>query len=219
MSTVQLKQGDPVIYGRAGEEVLFFRSHGIEPIIIPGVSSALAAPIFAGIPVTQRGVAESFVVCTGVGREGRGVRLPGYERGRTLVVLMGVARLAQVIAALVGEEAVPPPGEGATQNAKRDGSAYPAYLPIALIERASMPDQRVISSTLQHIVESLASVGEQRPPGLLVIGWAVLALWGKGDVNVLVDGAEALDEERVKRWLGGLRWGTKEGLEQGWEGL
>ncbi len=65
-----------------GEEVLYFRSHGFEPVVVPGVSSALAGPTFAGIPVTQRGAAESFIVCTGVGRKGKQVRLPGYERGK-----------------------------------------------------------------------------------------------------------------------------------------
>ncbi|KIO15563.1 hypothetical protein M407DRAFT_210630, partial [Tulasnella calospora MUT 4182] len=89
-TVVRLKQGDPFLYGRGGEEVLFFRAHGFEPLVIPGVSSALAGPLLAGIPVTQRGVAESLTVCTGVGRKGRDVDLPGYERSRTLVILMGV---------------------------------------------------------------------------------------------------------------------------------
>jgi uroporphyrin-III C-methyltransferase len=92
--STQVKQGDPVVYGRAREEVLFFRAHGFEQLVVPGVSSVLVAPIFAGIPVTQRGVAESIVVCTGVGRQGKEVKLPGYERPRTVLVLMGVARIA-----------------------------------------------------------------------------------------------------------------------------
>ena len=82
-----------MLYGRAGEEILYCRAHGIEPLVIPGLSSALAAPLFAGIPVTQRGVADSLVVCTGVGRAGKDVQLPGYVRSRTLVILMGVARI------------------------------------------------------------------------------------------------------------------------------
>lgn len=199
-----------MVYGRAGEEVLYFRLHGIEPVVIPGVSSALAAPIFAGIPVTQRGVAESFAVCTGVGRQGKEVRLPGYERGRTLVIMMGVARLTQVIGALL---------EPTSSTTKRDGPVYPGYLPIALIERGSMPDQRVVSSTLQNIVAAHESVGEQRPPGMFVVGWAVLALWGEGDVGVLEEGADGNDEERVKKWLGDERWRVKEGLDVDWENL
>ncbi|KAF8204246.1 uroporphyrin-III C-methyltransferase [Mycena galopus ATCC 62051] len=210
LTVVRLKQGDPVVYGRAGEEVLYFRAHGFEPIVVPGVSSALAGPTFAGIPVTQRGVAETFSVCTGVGRKGKDVQLPGYERARTLVVLMGVARLPQVVAALLDPSA----------SARRAGAVYPPHLPIAIIERASMPDQRVLVSTLRDVGTALESLGEQRPPGIMVIGWAVLALWGIGDVDVLEDGAETDDEGRVARWLGnGAGWRVKEGLPDGWDGF
>lgn len=209
-STPQLKQGDPSVYGRAGEEVLYFRAHSFEPLVIPGVSSVLAGPTFAGIPVTQRGAAESFVVCTGVGRQGREVALPGYERGRTLVLLMGVARLPQLLDTLQNADVGAP---------RRHGAPYPAHLPIALIERASMPDQRVICSTLRDIAAALDSVGEQRPPGMLVIGWSVLSLWQTGDVSVLEDGAEQRDEERIRKWLGDAKWRVTEGLEAGWEQL
>ena len=95
---VRLKQGDPFVYGRGGEEVLFFRENGFEPTVIPGVSSALAGPSMVGIPVTQRGVAESLVLCTGVGRQGKAVQLPGYIKSRTLLVLMeshGYSRLCR----------------------------------------------------------------------------------------------------------------------------
>ncbi|KAF8814004.1 hypothetical protein BYT27DRAFT_7180265 [Phlegmacium glaucopus] len=214
LTVVRLKQGDPVIYGRAGEEILYFRSHGFEPLVIPGVSSALAAPTFAGIPITQRGVAESFIVCTGVGRKGKDVLLPGYIRGRTLILLMGVARLSQLITALV---------DTSTSQSRRDGVAFPPYTPIAIIERASMPDQRVITSTLRDIVKALDSNGEQKPPGMMVVGWSVLALSGNGDVTVLDDEYnEKLDEERVSRWLGesdAVGWKVQEGLDTRWENL
>jgi uroporphyrin-III C-methyltransferase len=198
------------VYGRAGEEVLYFRSHGFEPLLIPGVSSALAGPTFAGIPVTQRGVAESFIVCTGVGRNGKETQLPGYDRGRTLVILMGVARLAQVVQTLTALE----------PSSRRDGPAYPRHLPIAIIERASMPDQRVITSTLGDIVQALGSSGEQRPPGMILVGWSVLALYGEGDVSVLTEGGEAEDEKRVMRWLGGgegaAGWRVYTGIDEKW---
>jgi uroporphyrin-III C-methyltransferase len=180
-------------------------------MVIPGVSSVLAGPTFAGIPVTQRGAAESFVVCTGVGRQGKEVKLPGYERSRTLVLLMGVARLPQILETL---QSTDPAVSG-----RRNGSPYPANLPIALIERASMPDQRVIVSTLRDIAAALQSAGEQRPPGMLVIGWSVLSLWEKGDVTVLDEEPGEKDEERIKRWLGDSKWRTTEGLELGWESL
>ncbi|KAG2337615.1 uroporphyrin-III C-methyltransferase [Suillus weaverae] len=214
LTVIRLKQGDPVVYGRAGEEVLFFRAHGFEPLVVPGVSSAIAAPIFAGIPVTQRGVAESVVVCTGVGRQGREVKLPGYERSRTVLILMGVARIAQVVGAMIRNDSGS--GEG-LQNGegRREGRPYPRNTPIAIIERGSMPDQRVVASTLGDICEALDSVGEQRPPGMMVVGWAVLALQGTGDTSVLEEG-EDRDEERIRKWLGGGRWVMQEGIDQGW---
>ncbi|TBU26867.1 uroporphyrin-III C-methyltransferase [Dichomitus squalens] len=209
LTVVRLKQGDPTVYGRAGEEVLYFRLHGFEPLVVPGVSSVLAGPTFAGIPVTQRGAAESFVVCTGVGRAGKEVKLPGYDRARTLVILMGVARLPQVLEALqsVDQES----------SKRREGLAYPSLTPIALIERASMPDQRVIVSTLRDIPAALESVGEQRPPGMLVVGWSILSLWDKGDESVLDEGADARDGERIRTWLADKPWRVTEGLEAGWQ--
>lgn len=219
LTVVRLKQGDPVVYGRAGEEVLYFRSHGFEPLVVPGVSSALAAPTFAGIPVTQRGVAETFVVCTGVGRQGKEVRLPGYERSRTLLILMGVARLTEVVRALLGCSPFNTTSEGDSKgDGRRDGSPYPPTAPIAIIERGSMPDQRVLVSTLADVCTALESLGAQRPPGMIVVGWAVLALHGHGDVRVLEEG-EGGDEERVKRWLGGRRWNVIEGISEGWAAL
>lgn len=204
---MQLKQGDPTVYGRAGEEILYFRSQGFEPIVVPGVSSALAGPIFAGVPVTQRGAAESFVVCTGVGRGGKGVKLPGYERSRTLVILMGIARLGAVVDTLRNPD-LPPE--------KRGGATYPWYTPIALIERATMPDQRVVFSTLRDVSAALESVGEQRPPGMIVVGWSVLCLWKQGDVSVLDHCGEEADEARVRVWLEGKLWRTEEGLSDNW---
>jgi len=209
LTVVRLKQGDPTIYGRMGEEVLYFRERGFESVVIPGVSSALAGPVCAGIPVTQRGAAESFIVCTGVGRQGQDVVLPGYERTRTLIILMGVARIAQVL-----ETLQTPHPEG-----RRNGLPYPAYTPIAIIERASMPDQRVITSTLVHVTTALESNGEQRPPGMIVVGWSVLSLWGSGDVAILNKGAEQDDELRIERWLGGQSWRVTEGFIGDWESL
>ena len=123
---------------------------------------------------------------------------------------MGVARLSQVIAALT---------DTSQKNGRRDGSAYPTHLPIAIIERASMPDQRVISSTLKDVVRALESNGEQRPPGMMVIGWSVLALSGQGDVGVLDENADCDDEARVRRWLGDatIGWKVQEGIDEGWE--
>lgn len=209
-TVVRLKQGDVFLYGRGGEEVLAFRQAGFEPLVLPGLSSVLAGPTMAGIPVTQRGVAESMIVCTGVGRGGKGVTLPPYERARSLVVLMGVARLAAVVETLTNP----------VDSEARRGAAYPPHCPIAIIERASSPDQRVIASTLDRIVDVLQQIGEQRPPAMMVIGWCVLALEGQGDVTVLDDVSgdlTKLDEQRIARWLAGRTHIVKDGLSSEWQ--
>ena len=190
-----------------GEEILYFRQRGLDAIVVPGVSSALAGPLCAGIPVTQRGAAESFIVCTGVGRQGQDVVLPGYERARTLVILMGVARITQLLETL----------QILDLTARRNGPPYPAHTPIAIIERASMPDQRVITSTLANIESALESNGTQRPPGMIVIGWSILSLWGDGDMSVLDKGAEEEDGSRVLRWMNGKSWRVVEGFSGDWD--
>ncbi|PWN25014.1 hypothetical protein BDZ90DRAFT_205772, partial [Jaminaea rosea] len=217
-NVVRLKQGDPFVYGRGGEEVLAFRRAGLQVTVVPGISSALAGPLMLGLPVTQRGAADSLVLCTGVGRGGKQVRLPGYERGRTLLVLMGVARLEALLDVLTSHDS----------TGRAGGKAYPLHLPIALVERASSPDQRLVASTLEGIREALDHVGEQRPPGMMMIGWSVLSLMGgeEGNVDVLADGAEAgdgvedehKDRQRVERWLDveavrGGRYVLREGLD------
>lgn len=205
-TVVRLKQGDPAMYGRVGEELLFFRSHGVHALIIPGVSSALAAPLFADIPVTQRGAADSLSVCTGVGRGGGPALLPGYARSRTLVVLMGNARLNSVVQTLL---------TGGSEEGPK--CPYPPYTPASIVERASMPDQRVIRATLSDIVEALNASGEQRPPGLLVVGWAVLSLSEEGDTSILGSVSdEAKDKERIRKWLGGQTRKVSEGIDPLW---
>ena len=230
-NVVRLKQGDPFVYGRGGEEVLAFRKAGVESTVVPGISSSLAGPALLGMAVTQRGAADSMILCTGVGRGGKKVTLPGYERARSLVLLMGVARLQAVVDILTK------PAEGIIKQgteSDRGGAAFPPYLPIAVVERASSADQRVIASTLDGIVSAIEQVGEQRPPGMIIIGWSVLALEGAGDTSTLDDadsvadamaggvlskeqGEEELkgkDLARVARWLNGQRFLVREGLDQ-----
>lgn len=225
---VRLKQGDPFVYGRGGEEVLAFVKQGVSHTVVPGISSALAAPLMVGIPVTQRGAADSMTLCTGVGRGGKSVRLPGYERGRTLVVLMGVARLKDVVATLVDgwHDQTLRESQGRQQQVvgTRLGQPFPPYTPIAIIERASSADQRLVASTLEFIEEALMRCGEQRPPGMMVIGWAVMSLEGaQGNVDILDDEAaceedeaalEQRDRARIERWLGSEKdFLVREGLD------
>lgn len=195
-NVVRLKQGDPFVYGRGGEEVLAFRKAGIIPTVVPGISSSLAAPLMLGIPVTQRGVSDSLLLCTGVGRGGKIVKLPGYERNRTVVLLMGVARLEAVVKALTEISS-----DSSTSTTNRNGDAFPVYTPIAIIERASSSDQRLIASTLEGVVKAMASEGEQRPPGMIVVGWSVLALEGKGGLDVMDDEIKSGEKTREDQEL------------------
>ena len=193
-----------MLYARASSEIEYFTAHGFPPVVIPGLSSALAAPLSAGIPVTARGVAESVAICTGVGKGGKIGRIPPYERATTVLVLMGVARLTEIVRGMMEDN-------------------YPNHLPTCIIERGTMPDQRVVRSTLGGIVEAMSDsrVGAQRPPGMMVIGWACLGITG-GAEGVSEDEGDGLtnrDLERVGRWLGGERFVVVEGLDEGWQGL
>lgn len=222
-TVVRLKQGDPYVYGRGGEEWVAFRKAGFECAVVPGISSALAGPLLVNIPVTQRGAADSLVLCTGVGRGGRKVSLPGYERNRTLLILMGVARLRAMVEALTGGGV--------------SGAPFPPYVPIAVVERASSSDQRVIATTLDRIVDVIENeiADGQRPPSMMVVGWAVLSLAGDVAGNGVTDEEEhcaatyapdeaathlaELDAARIQRWLGGRTFLTHEGLPEGYKHL
>ncbi|KAK4053575.1 uroporphyrin-III C-methyltransferase [Microbotryomycetes sp. JL221] len=205
-TVLRMKQGDPFLYGRGGEEVIHFRKHGFEPVVIPGLSSCLAGPTICGIPVTQRGVAETMSVCTGVGRGGRQVGVDGYERGKTLTVLMGVARLEALVESLLNHPT----------------SKFPRWLPIALIERASSPDQRVVAATIETLSDVLKRLSPHRPPGMLVIGWSVMCLEGtdgQGDMSILDNVSDELDQRRVSEWLGPAGYRMREGLGDDWRKL
>lgn len=162
-TVLRLKQGDPYIYGRGGEEYIFFREKGYTPIVLPGITSALSAPLFAAIPATQRAVADQIIICTGTGRKGAAPDPPGYIPTQTVVFLMALHRLPELIDSLLS---------------RLETSAYtlyPADIPCAVIERASCHDQRVIRSTLQYICDAVEEAGS-RPPGLLVVGWSCRVL-------------------------------------------
>lgn len=85
---VRLKSGDPFIYGRGGEEVLFFRKHGIECHVVAGISSVIAGPMAMGVPVLMRGFADQLYVGTGSTRGDKPPEVPEYSSTRTYVYLM-----------------------------------------------------------------------------------------------------------------------------------
>ncbi|KAG0224442.1 tetrapyrrole methylase [Mortierella sp. GBAus27b] len=156
MRVVRLKQGDPFIFGRGGEEFLFFRRLGFEPTIVPGLSSSISGPLLANIPLTHRGTASQFLVCTGTGSNDSIPEMPTYVAHRTVVFLMALHRLEALI-----------------QDMIRAG--YPEQLPVAIVERASAKDQRCVKATIGTVVQVVKEVG-YRPPGILVAGWACDAL-------------------------------------------
>ncbi len=190
-TVLRLKQGDPYIYGRGAEEYAFFREKGYTPIVLPGITSALSAPLFAAIPSTHRNVADQVLICTGTGRKGAAPDPPPYIPKQTVVFLMSLHRLSSLIDALTGAAPAIDP-----ENRPKP---WPRETPCAVIERASCPDQRVIRSTLQHVCAAVEEEGS-RPPGLLVVGWScevLVDMKGKGRwiVEEGFPGFDALDQE------------------------
>ncbi|KAH0553223.1 hypothetical protein GP486_006609 [Trichoglossum hirsutum] len=187
-TVVRLKQGDPYVYGRGAEEYAFFRKQGYEAIVLPGITSALSAPLLATIPATHREVADQVLICTGTGRKGAAPEPPEYVPTRTVVFLMALHRLSALVDSLVAE----------------DGKRWPKNTPCAVIERASCPDQRVIRSSLEYVCSAVEEEGS-RPPGLLVVGWSCSVLWEGKQKWVVEDGFrrfEGIEAEMVAQVLG-----------------
>ncbi|MDQ3136074.1 MAG: uroporphyrinogen-III C-methyltransferase [Gemmatimonadota bacterium] len=170
-TVVRLKGGDPFVFGRGSEEAAACRAAGVAVYVVPGVSSAIAAPAAAGIPVTARGLARSFAVVTAhnAGPDGETVDLRGLAAVDTLVILMGRASLGMIAEQLVA--------------AGRDPDT-----PAACIQSATTPEQRVTRATLAGIADAADRDGLENPV-VTVIG-AVAAL---GDVEIeLAAGGPAL---------------------------
>ena len=191
-TVLRLKQGDPYIYGRGAEEYSFFREKGYVPIVLPGITSALSAPLFAAVPPTHRSVADQVLICTGTGRKGAAPDPPSYIPTQTVVFLMALHRLSSLVDSLTGAESAKESHEGELNT-----RPWPQETPCAVVERASCPDQRVIRSTLEHVCIAVEEEGS-RPPGLLVVGWSCEVLMdmkhqGRWSVEDGFVGFEALD--------------------------
>ena len=188
---VRLKQGDPYIYGRGGEELAFFRQHGYIATVLPGITSALSAPLFAGVPPTHRAVADQVLICTGTGRKGASPDPPPYIPSQTVVFLMALHRLGPLVDSLT--QASSDFQNDHEKQDRKERLPWPRETPCAVIERASCPDQRVIRSTLQHVCAAVEEEGS-RPPGLLVVGWSCEVLHKSGGQKwVVEDGFRGLD--------------------------
>lgn len=150
---VRLKGGDPYLFGRGGEEALALLDQGISVEVVPGVTSAIAAPELAGIPVTHRGVTASLTIVTGHEEPSKDSPLDWNAIARldgTVVVLMGVSRLERNVAALIG-------------------GGRPAKTPAAIVEKGGWPEQRMISGTLADIADR-ARKAKIESPAILVVG-------------------------------------------------
>src|SRR4051794_23139645 len=158
---VRLKGGDPLVFGRGGEEALVLREAGVEFEIVPGITAGVAAPAYAGIPVTHRELASAVAFVTGHERAPAGdeaadtpesaldwaalARFPG-----TLVFYMGVRALGRIAERLRAE-------------------GRPADEPVAVIERGTLPGQRTLLATLGDVAERAAAEGI-RAPAVTVVG-------------------------------------------------
>lgn len=149
-TVVRLKGGDPFVFGRGGEECEALSAENIPFEIVPGISSALAAPAYAGIPVTHRGVARSFTVVTGYTKNDEELfsKWEHIAHSDTLVVLMGMKNLELIISQLV-----------------LFGRSLDT--PIAIIEKASYQHQRTVTGTFEDILEKAAFLSS---PATIVIG-------------------------------------------------
>jgi uroporphyrin-III C-methyltransferase/precorrin-2 dehydrogenase/sirohydrochlorin ferrochelatase len=152
---VRLKAGDPFVLGRGGEEVLALAEQGVPHEVIPGISSALAAPALAGIPLTHRGLSAGFTVVSGHAEEAFRPLLAAIRPGgSTLVVLMGLGTRGRIVELLLE-------------------AGWPADTPAAALLGASTPEASTWSGTLAEL--PAAPLEASRAPGTLVIG-AVAAL-------------------------------------------
>ncbi len=149
---VRLKGGDPFVFGRGGEEVEMLEAHGISCEVVPGVTSAVAGPAAAGIPVTHREFASSVTIVTGHEASGQSAVPWGRiaRAGGTIIVLMCSDRIRDIVARL-----------------RRGGLS--ADVPAAVVARATWPDQEVRVATLGTVAGNLER-HPVAPPAVLVVG-------------------------------------------------
>jgi uroporphyrin-III C-methyltransferase len=151
---VRLKGGDPLVFGRGGEEGIYLRERGIAFEFIPGITSAIAVPEYAGIPVTHRGVTVSFRVVTGHESPNKNrsqIPWQNYKTDDTIVFLMGLHNLKKITKKLIE-------------------IGKPASHPVAVISRGTTPDEKTVVGTLEDIYEKAKDLPT---PALIVVGEVV----------------------------------------------
>jgi uroporphyrin-III C-methyltransferase len=149
-TVVRLKGGDPFVFGRGGEECLALADAGVPFEVVPGITSAVAVPAHAGIPVTHRGIASSFTVLTGhtAGDDTCAVDWEALPRRGTLIILMGLRNLPRIAHQLVGR-------------------GWASDTPVAVIASGTTAEQRVITGTLADIAPRVQGVPS---PATIVVG-------------------------------------------------
>ena len=156
-TAVRLKGGDPYIFGRGGEEALALIEAGLPFEVVPGVTSGVAAPAYAGIPVTHRHVSTSVAFVTGHEDPTKGRTDVDWTKlangADTLVLYMGVGRLAEISAGLISAGRAP-------------------NTPVACVRWGTVPEQRTVSGTLEDIADRVAEAG-LKPPAIIVVGEVV----------------------------------------------
>jgi uroporphyrin-III C-methyltransferase/precorrin-2 dehydrogenase/sirohydrochlorin ferrochelatase len=147
----RVKGGDPFIFGRGGEEMQLLRDAGIPVVVVPGITASLGAAASAGIPLTHRGVAQAVTLVTATGTSSARLNWQALAHAHhTVVFYMGAAQIDFIVAKLLQH------GLSAAQ-------------PVALLERATWPDERVLKSTLGEL-PAMAAAAQLRSPTLLVVG-------------------------------------------------
>ena len=154
---VRLKGGDPFVFGRGGEEALALAENGVDFEVVPGVTSAVGAPAYAGIPLTHRGIATLFTVVSGSEDPSKTESSVNWaalaKAGGTIVVLMGWSSLEAILATLAREGMDP-------------------STPVALVQWGTWPDQATVTGSLENVV-ALGREAGLRPPVAAVIGQVV----------------------------------------------
>lgn len=152
---VRLKGGDPFVFGRGGEELATIAEAGIAAEVVPGITAALGASAYTGIPLTHRDHAQSCVFVTGHRKDGTySLDWPMLARpNQTVVIYMGVGSLAGIVDELVAHGRSP-------------------QTPVALVRNATREDQTTVAGTLETIVD-VAAAHHVKPPALIVIGEVV----------------------------------------------
>lgn len=150
-NVVRLKGGDPFVFGRGGEEALALHRAGVPYDIVPGISSAIAAPAAAGIPVTHRGLSTAFLVASAHDEASFASAIDGLRPNHvTLVVLMGIRRAAAIGCQLID-------------------ACWSRRTPVAVVTSASTPAQKVWHGTLDDLAEDRVNLASAAP-GTIVIG-------------------------------------------------